>query len=58
MVRRILTRLGLEGWQLGRSRAFLRAGQLATMEVRCVRCAVWVCSVSQGTAEGCARSSI
>lgn len=32
--RRILFASQLEGWQLGRSRVFLRAGQLAQLEVR------------------------
>lgn len=32
--RRILYATQLEGWQLGKSRVFLRAGQLAQLEVR------------------------
>lgn len=32
--RRVLFASQLEGWQLGRSRVFLRAGQLAQLEVR------------------------
>ena len=32
--RRILQAVRLEGWQIGKSRVFLRAGQLAQMEVR------------------------
>lgn len=31
--RRILQAVRLEGWQIGKSRVFLRAGQLAQMEV-------------------------
>ncbi|KAL6770143.1 hypothetical protein ACKKBG_A33770 [Auxenochlorella protothecoides x Auxenochlorella symbiontica] len=32
VVRRILATSGMEGWQLGRTRVFLRAGQLAQLE--------------------------
>jgi myosin heavy subunit len=32
--RRILFSSQLDGWQLGKSRVFLRAGQLAQLEVR------------------------
>ena len=37
MSRRILFASRLDGWQLGKSRVFLRAGQLAQLEVGC-RC--------------------
>jgi hypothetical protein len=33
VVRRILFSFGLEGWQMGKTRVFLRAGQLALLEV-------------------------
>ena len=32
--KQILQVSGLQGWQLGRTRIFLRAGQLAQLEVR------------------------
>ena len=32
--REVLTLSGLSGWQIGKTRAFLRAGQLAALEVR------------------------
>lgn len=37
--KRILYSAGLEGWQLGRTRVFLRAGQLAQLEV-----GAWCCN--------------
>ena len=33
LTKRILVVSGLQGWQLGRTRIFLRAGQLAQLEV-------------------------
>ena len=33
LTKRILVASGLQGWQLGRTRIFLRAGQLAQLEV-------------------------
>lgn len=34
LARRVLYASQLDGWQLGKSRVFLRAGQLAQLEVR------------------------
>jgi myosin-5 len=39
--RRILFSSQLDGWQLGKSRVFLRAGQLAQLEVRLPHLCVW-----------------
>lgn len=36
MCREVLTLAGLQGWQIGKTRVFLRAGQLAALEVICM----------------------